>query len=249
MRSLAGVIAVFTSVLIASTVHSPIHGQTPPAQVPAGSAPGQPPAPGAGGRGPGQPPQNLKVLPKTWTRMQVQALMQTFVASLGQAPPAPGAPPPPQGQGEGCLHCHVRSAPAGAPAPGAGAAGAAPAPAPAAGAGAPAAAGQAPAAPPAAGGAPAPAPGGRGPQVDYASDANPNKAIARKMIQMVMAANENFLQEVGDTGVPEKISCWTCHRGEATKPPMMPAEGWGRGGFSLLPAGPPMPAGRGRGGI
>jgi hypothetical protein len=79
------------------------------------------------------------------------------------------------------------------------------------------------------------------------SDANPNKDIARKMIEMVMAANENFLKEVGDPGVPEKISCWTCHRGEPAKPSMMPAEGWGRGGFSLLPAGPPMPPGRGRG--
>jgi hypothetical protein len=67
------------------------------------------------------------------------------------------------------------------------------------------------------------------------------------MIEMVMAANENFLKEVGDPGVPEKISCWTCHRGEPAKPSMTPAEGWGRGGFSLLPAGPPMPPGRGRG--
>ena len=235
MRSFAGVIAVLTSILVASTVSSPIHGQAPAAQPPAGSAQAQPPAPGPGGRGPGQPPQNLKVLPKTWTRMQVQALMQTFVTSLGQAPPAPGAPPPAPGQGEGCLHCHVRPAAAGAPSPGAGAAAVAQAPA----AGQPPAPGEA---------APAPARGGgRGPQVDYVSDANPNKDVARKMIEMVMAANENFLKEVGDPGVSEKISCWTCHRGEPAKPSMTPAEGWGRGGFSLLPAGPPMPAGRGRG--
>src|SRR5262245_7159578 len=89
-------------------------------------------------------------------------------------------------------------------------------------------------------------PGGRGPQVDYASDANPNKDIARKMIQMTMAANDGFLKDLGDKAVAEKVSCFTCHRGDATvKPPMQPANGWGRGGFSLLPAGPPVPAGRG----
>ena len=253
MRS--GVLALFTSVMVAAAMSPVTHGQTPPAQgqPPAGTAQGQPPAPGAGGpgRGPAPAPQNLKVLPKTWTRQQVQALMQTFVTSLGQTPPAPGAPPPAQGQGEGCLHCHVRSAPAGAPAPGAAAAGAAATPAAGAVATAPAAAAQAPGAvaqAPAAGAAPqGPPPGGRGPQVDYVSDTNPNKEVARKMIQMVMAANDGHLKDVGDPGVAEKVSCWTCHRGESAKPPMMPAEGWGRGGFSLLPAGPPMPAGRGRG--
>jgi hypothetical protein len=241
MRS--GVLALFTSVMVAVAMSPVTHGQTPPAQ-------GQPPAAGAGGpgRGPAPAPQNLKVLPKTWTRQQVQTLMQTFVTSLGQAPPAPGAPPPAQGQGEGCLHCHVRSAPAGAPAPGAAAAGAAATPAAGAVATAPAAAPGAVAQAPAAGGAPqGPPPGGRGPQVDYVSDTNPNKEVARKMIQMVMAANDGYLKDVGDPGVAEKVSCWTCHRGESAKPPMMPAEGWGRGGFSLLPAGPPMPAGRGRG--
>jgi hypothetical protein len=145
----------------------------------------------------------LKVLPKTWTRQQVQALMNTFVVSLGQQMPAQGAPPPPAGQGEGCLHCHVRGAAA---------------------------------------------PGARGPMVDYALDDNPNKDIARKMIQMTMAANADYLKTVGDEAVAEKISCYSCHRGESAKPAMQPAAGWGRGGFSLLPAGPPAPpppAGRG----
>jgi cytochrome c len=80
----------------------------------------------------------------------------------------------------------------------------------------------------------------------YDKDDNPNKDIARKMIQMVMAANDGFLKDLGDKAVPEKISCFTCHRGEAgTKPAMMPAAGWGRGGFSLLPAGPPAAPARG----
>ena len=43
-------------------------------------------------------------------------------------------------------------------------------------------------------------PGGRGPQVDYASDENPKKDVARKMIQMVMAVNDDYLKDVGDAG-------------------------------------------------
>lgn len=163
------------------------------------AAPGAPGAQGGPARGGGAPAplMNIKVLPKEWTRQQVQALMQTFVESLGVAAPA-GAPPPP---GSGCLHCHAAPAADAAPAQ----------------------------------------PGGRGPAVDYSSDANPKKDVARKMIQMVMASNANYLKDVGDTAVPEKVSCYSCHRGE-TKPVMMPAAGWGRGGFSLLPAGPPVPA-------
>jgi len=234
MRSTVGLFILLTCVVVGLAIRPVAQGQPPPAQgQPAvGSAQGQPPggppgAPGAPGQGRAAPPppQNLKVLPKNWTRMQVQALMQTFVVSLGQQPPAPGSPPPPQGQGEGCLHCHTRAAaaPAAAPAADAPPAGAAPA-------------------------AGAPPQAGRGPLVDYASDENPNKDIARKMIQLVMAANDGFLKDLGDKAVPEKVSCWTCHRGEAgQKPAMMPANGWGRGGFSLLPAGPPMPPGRGGG--
>ena len=47
-----------------------------------------------------------------------------------------------------------------------------------------------------------------------------------------------------DKAVVEKVSCWTCHQGKS-KPAIMPDAGWGRGGFSLLPAGPPMPPARG----
>jgi hypothetical protein len=244
MRSAAGLFVLLTCVVIGLAIRPGAQGQPPPAQgqpavgpaqgQPPGGPPGAPGAPGQGRAAP-PPPQNLKVLPKNWTRMQVQALMQTFVTSLGQTPPAPGSPPPPQGQGEGCLHCHARAAGAPAAAPGAAAppAAAPPAVAPPAGAA------------PAAG---APPQGGRGPQIDYASDANPNKDIARKMIELVMASNDGFLKDLGDKAVPEKVSCWTCHRGDATmKPPMMPPNGWGRGGFSLLPAGPPMPPGRGGG--
>jgi hypothetical protein len=199
MRSLAGSAIISTCVIVGAAAFLAAQDQ-PPAPPAQGQAAGQ--APG-GGRAAPPPPENLKVLPKTWTRPQVQALMQTFVQSLGQQPPAQGAPPPPQGQGEGCLHCHVRGT--------------------------------------------APGPGGRGPLVDYASDENPNKDIARKMIQLVMAANADYMQTVGDQAVPEKISCFTCHHGESAKPAMTPANGWSRGGFTLLPAGPAVPQRGGRG--
>src|SRR5437868_3648751 len=165
-------------------------GQAPAAPPPGGQGGAQ-----GGGRAAPPPPENLKVLPKNWTRQQVQALMQTFVVSLGQQPPAQGAPAPPKGQGEGCLHCHVAGK--------------------------------------------EPGPGGRGPAPDFKSDENPNKDVARKMIQMVMTINDTT-KAVGDTAVVEKVTCWTCHQGKS-KPVVMPEAGWGRGGFSLLPAGPPMP--------
>jgi photosynthetic reaction center cytochrome c subunit len=47
---------------------------------------------------------------------------------------------------------------------------------------------------------------------DYASDANPKKDIARKMAQMVIDVNKNYLGG--------KASCVLCHRGAAV--PEMP---------------------------
>jgi hypothetical protein len=38
---------------------------------------------GAGQRGPAPPPTNLQVLPKDWTRQQVQQLMGQFTSALG----------------------------------------------------------------------------------------------------------------------------------------------------------------------
>jgi hypothetical protein len=55
--------------------------------------------------------------------------------------------------------------------------------------------------------------------MQYAADDKPTKATARKMIQMVMAINTQFLQGVGDPAAPTtpKVTCYTCHRG-ALKP-------------------------------
>jgi hypothetical protein len=167
-----------------------VSAQDPPSAPP----PGQGPAPGRGGRAAG-PPQNLKVLPKDWSRQQVQQLMQTFVESLGVAAP-----------GEACGYCHAVD----------------------------------PTAPP-------PAPG-RGPQMDFALDTNERKDVARRMIQMVMAVNADYLKNVGDAAMKEKVTCYTCHHGQE-KPPVTPPNGWGRGNFTLIPPGPTVPArGAGRGG-
>ena len=171
MRGFAGKFVLLTCALVGSMA---IVSAQAPAAPPQGA-----PAPGAGRAGGGGAPlQNIKVLPKTWTRQQVGAVMQTFTKSLGVM----------------CDGCHVPEA------------------------------------------------------ADRASDANPNKDVARKMIQMVMMINGDHLKGVGDAAVAEKVSCWTCHQGQKT-PALAPADGWGRGSFSLSEAGPTVPArGAGPGG-
>jgi hypothetical protein len=54
---------------------------------------------------------------------------------------------------------------------------------------------------------------------DRASDEIPKKLIARKMIAMEMAINDQFLKDVGEPAPAgsSKVTCYTCHRG-AEKP-------------------------------
>ncbi|HXT69184.1 MAG TPA: c-type cytochrome [Vicinamibacterales bacterium] len=54
---------------------------------------------------------------------------------------------------------------------------------------------------------------------DFASDAKPGKATARKMMRMVTAINDDLLKGVGDPAPAgtQKVTCYTCHRG-ALKP-------------------------------
>ena len=62
---------------------------------------------------------------------------------------------------------------------------------------------------------------------DFASDEKPTKKTARIMLQNLMETNTR-LAAVGDKPAGEpRVSCWTCHRGEAK------------------PASPPPPQGRG----
>ena len=67
-----------------------------------------------------------------------------------------------------------------------------------------------------------------GTQADRAKDDKPEKATARKMIQMMMAINDDFLKDVGTAPEPgkTKVTCYTCHRG-AVKPLTVPPAGGG----------------------
>ena len=125
----------------------------------------------AQGQGRGAPPQNLKVLPKTWSRQQVMSLMRTFTSALGVQ----------------CTHCHA----------------------------------------------------GTPPQLNYAADEKPTKEVARKMIHMVMHINDEHLKGIGSAevparaagappalGEPEKVTCFTCHRG-TLKPATVAGAGGG----------------------
>lgn len=51
-----------------------------------------------------------------------------------------------------------------------------------------------------------------------ASDDNPKKDIARKMIKMTMDINATYLAGVGTAAAPDqpKVTCYTCHRGAVT---------------------------------
>jgi len=67
-----------------------------------------------------------------------------------------------------------------------------------------------------------------GTQADRAKDDKPEKGVARKMLKMVTAINDDFLKDVG-TAPPagqQKVTCYTCHRG-STKPLTAPAGGGG----------------------
>ena len=54
---------------------------------------------------------------------------------------------------------------------------------------------------------------------DFASDAKPAKAVARKMMRMVNTINGELLKDVGEPAPAgaAKVTCFTCHRG-AIKP-------------------------------
>ena len=59
---------------------------------------------------------------------------------------------------------------------------------------------------------------------ERAKDDNPKKAIARKMLQMTAAINNDLLKDVGEPPAAgtAKVTCFTCHRG-AIKPLNAPA--------------------------
>ncbi len=55
------------------------------------------------------------------------------------------------------------------------------------------------------------------PKFDFASDAKPEKKIARDMMQMTYAINNNYIGKmIGGDHPLEQITCVTCHMGKET---------------------------------
>ncbi len=61
---------------------------------------------------------------------------------------------------------------------------------------------------------------------NFASDANPDKGIARTMILMTREINTRYLSKVNDpdaTPADKTVTCGTCHRGNSMPMPYTPA--------------------------
>ncbi len=58
-------------------------------------------------------------------------------------------------------------------------------------------------------------------QLDFASDANPHKNIARGMMRMTQRLNAEALPAIVGPSEQPRVTCFTCHRG-ATEPETMP---------------------------
>jgi hypothetical protein len=57
-------------------------------------------------------------------------------------------------------------------------------------------------------------------QLDFVSDANPHKNIARGMVRMVQHINQQALPAIAGLEQP-RVTCYTCHRG-STEPATVP---------------------------
>ncbi len=58
-------------------------------------------------------------------------------------------------------------------------------------------------------------------QLDFASDANPHKNIARGMMRMTQRLNAETLPAIVGPSEQPRVTCFTCHRG-ATEPETLP---------------------------
>ena len=79
-------------------------------------------------------------------------------------------------------------------------------------------------------------------QLDFVSDANPHKNIARGMVRMVRELNGETLPAILGPSDEWRVTCFTCHRGaaepETALPPLPP-----RPGTPPAPPAPTPPAG------
>jgi hypothetical protein len=60
-------------------------------------------------------------------------------------------------------------------------------------------------------------------QADYASDDNPRKESARRMMTMLDEINDHYLGQLGGAQYDEPVSCGHCHRGQRKPPVFVPA--------------------------
>ncbi|HEX4067263.1 MAG TPA: c-type cytochrome [Acidobacteriaceae bacterium] len=82
-------------------------------------------------------------------------------------------------------------------------------------------------------------------KLDFASDTNPDKTIARTMIAMTLTINQDYMTKVNDpdaTPEDKHVGCGTCHRGHSMPehfvPPPEAHHGPPQGG---MPMGTPPP--------
>jgi hypothetical protein len=59
-------------------------------------------------------------------------------------------------------------------------------------------------------------------RLDYVSDDNPRKQIARVMIRMVDDINNKYLAQISDPRYAERIGCGNCHHGQSSPPQFIP---------------------------
>ena len=58
--------------------------------------------------------------------------------------------------------------------------------------------------------------------LDFVSDANPHKNVARGMLRMVQRLNETDLPALLGAAQAPRVTCFTCHRGAATPATQLP---------------------------
>ena len=61
-------------------------------------------------------------------------------------------------------------------------------------------------------------------KINYASDDNPTKEVARYMINMTADLNDKYLAEMPDRSYADPITCGTCHRGAKHPSVFVPAQ-------------------------
>lgn len=52
-------------------------------------------------------------------------------------------------------------------------------------------------------------------KMDFVSDANPNKNVARSMMRMANKINKKYFRNHEDHSTIQAVTCYTCHHGEA----------------------------------